>query len=45
MEKYEKIAESLANGRLYVTPNIFDNDDWDLKIVYSQIKILQNGIC
>lgn len=31
MEKYEKIAESLANGRLYVTPNIFDNDDWDLK--------------
>jgi hypothetical protein len=31
MEKYEKIAESLANGRLYVTPNIFDNDDWDFK--------------
>lgn len=31
MEKYEKIAESLANGRLYITPNIFDNDDWDFK--------------
>ncbi len=31
MEKYEKIAESLANGRLYVTPNIFDNNDWDFK--------------
>ena len=28
MAKNDKIAESLANGRFSVTPNIFD-DDWD----------------
>ena len=31
MAKHKKIAESLANGKFSVTPNIFDDDDWEFR--------------
>ena len=31
MAKYKKIAESSANGMFSVTPDIFEDDDWEFR--------------